>query len=169
MHFPASVLLLCRRLTPPAVLSLQQQSRRICGNLFGSRPKEMFLDVIEELETLLEEDTALVARVMQASEVSIDSESTFEAFRAILYTGLDDAIDRAADPEAKAAVKALRKQFEDIPDHNVRLCFEEIVGKACEAGLLEGRLAAPSTSCACLLSLCHRCFAFPSLPPTRDC
>ena len=39
--------------------------RRLCRNTAGSRPKEIFLDVIDELEGVLEADSRVVEQIMQ--------------------------------------------------------------------------------------------------------
>lgn len=51
------------------------------GNKFGSRPRELFEDVIEKLEEVYEKDRALMKEVYRGSSILVSTTTTFEEFK----------------------------------------------------------------------------------------
>ncbi|XP_062098963.1 pre-mRNA-processing protein 40A [Humulus lupulus] len=98
------------------------QYQAIASNTSGSTPKDLFEDVIEELEKHYHEDKARVKDVLKLGKVSIVSTWTFDDFKAAILEEIgsplvsdinlklvfEDLIDRAKEKEEKEAKKRQR-------------------------------------------------------------
>eukprot|EP00850_Spirogloea_muscicola_P004143 SM000017S02883 [mRNA] locus=s17:918328:927163:+ [translate_table: standard] len=83
----------------------------VAGNASGSTPKELFEDVIEELEKQYQDDKAKVKEVMKTAKVVVTPVSSFDAFR--------DAVKEAGD-------------LEEVSAANLKLVFGDFVERAKE-------------------------------------
>lgn len=116
----------------------EEAYRALCLNTGGSRPKELFLDLVDDLEAAWDRDVSVIMRTCAVCDVVMDAETTYEAFRTSLSAGLDDKIESAA-PDAKDALRVLRDKLDAIPDASTRLCFEELIGKMREKEARRGK------------------------------
>ncbi|CAI9115989.1 OLC1v1017023C1 [Oldenlandia corymbosa var. corymbosa] len=99
-------------------------------NTSGSRPKDLFEDVFEELENQYHEDKARVKDVVKAEKIIVNPTWSFEDFKAAikdnigslgvsdinLQLAFQDLLERAKDKEEKEAKKRQRlaKDFTDL-------------------------------------------------------
>ncbi|XP_051150280.1 pre-mRNA-processing protein 40A [Andrographis paniculata] len=102
----------------------------VASNLSGSTPKDLFEDVVEELEQKYDEDKAYIKDVIKQEKITISSSWTFEDFNSSIKDSMDismisdinlqlvyeDLIDRAKEKEEKEVKKRKRlaKDFTDL-------------------------------------------------------
>lgn len=104
-------------------LKEEETYKAVEKNLSGSRPRELFEDIIEDAEKDFEKDRALLKDLVKSHDIEVGQETAYEAFLGAL-----DATD--SQPAAK------------VPDANKRLVFDELVGKAAERAAKEAKRAA---------------------------
>lgn len=80
--------------------------RAVCTNAAGSRPKELFIDVLEELEEVLQSEKKTIVEALKELEVEITPETTFEVVK-----------ERAAVSGGKAA---------EVGEANLRVIFGDL-------------------------------------------
>ncbi|XP_024527383.1 pre-mRNA-processing protein 40A isoform X2 [Selaginella moellendorffii] len=94
----------------------------ICTNLSGSTPKELFMDVLEELDKLYLEDKAKIKDIMKVGKITVVPTTTYDDFKAALAEAGDltaiselhiklafeDALERLKEKEEKEAKKRRR-------------------------------------------------------------
>ncbi|KAL6578467.1 hypothetical protein OROMI_010795 [Orobanche minor] len=101
----------------------------VASNISGSTPKDLFEDIVEELEKKYDEDKARIKDALKQDKLNIASTWTFEDFRSSIEESIvplsisdinlqlvyDDLIDRAKEKEEKEAKKRRRlaKDFTD--------------------------------------------------------
>nr|XP_009765765.1 PREDICTED: pre-mRNA-processing protein 40A isoform X2 [Nicotiana sylvestris] len=101
----------------------------VASNTSGSTPKDLFEDVVEELEKQYHEDKIRVKDVVKSEKITISSTWTFEDFKATILEGIgspsihdvnlqlifEDLIERAKEKEEKETKKRQRlaKDFTD--------------------------------------------------------
>ena len=103
-------------------------------NSAGSRPKELFLDVLEGVEARYARDRAALAEALQTMgplvpDVSADT-TTWEEFEAQFFNGLD-SLEARSDSEGAARADAVR----GVAPQALRLFFEELRGRAAKQAL----------------------------------
>ncbi|KAJ0024473.1 hypothetical protein Pint_08612 [Pistacia integerrima] len=98
------------------------QYHAVASNTSGSTPKDLFEDVVEELEKQYHEDKARIKDAMKSGKVTIATTWTFEDFKAAVSEGLgasqisdinfklvyEELLDRAKEKEEKEAKKRQR-------------------------------------------------------------
>ncbi|XP_031281383.1 pre-mRNA-processing protein 40A [Pistacia vera] len=98
------------------------QYHAVASNTSGSTPKDLFEDVVEELEKQYHEDKAHIKDAMKSGKVTIATTWTFEDFEAAVSEGLgasqisdinfklvyEELLDRAKEKEEKEAKKRQR-------------------------------------------------------------
>eukprot|EP00191_Tetraselmis_sp_GSL018_P019477 CAMPEP_0177582924 /NCGR_PEP_ID=MMETSP0419_2-20121207/3030_1 /TAXON_ID=582737 /ORGANISM="Tetraselmis sp., Strain GSL018" /LENGTH=858 /DNA_ID=CAMNT_0019072245 /DNA_START=64 /DNA_END=2641 /DNA_ORIENTATION=- len=91
--------------------------KAIEGNLSGSRPKELFYDVVEELDEQYDKDRSVLKSAVKEADISVSTEDTFPPFL--------EAVDKASEEAAS------------VPEASKKLYFEELLGKAKEKAAKE--------------------------------
>lgn len=71
--------------------------RAVDSNQFGSRPRELFDDVIEKLEEKYEKDRALMKEVYRGSSIVVSTATTFDGFKEAMEQ--QDERMKDADPQ----------------------------------------------------------------------
>ncbi|RYR72925.1 hypothetical protein Ahy_A02g007147 isoform C [Arachis hypogaea] len=98
------------------------QYQAVASNTSGSTPKDLFEDVVEDLENQYHEDKTLVKDIIKSGKITVVSTSVFEEFKAaILEEGscetiseinlkliFEDLLERAKEKEEKEAKKRQR-------------------------------------------------------------
>lgn len=97
------------------------QYQAVASNISGSTPKDLFEDVLEELENKYHEEKAQIKDVMKAAKTTITSSWTFDDFKAAIEEGgslevsdinfklvFEDLLERAKEKEEKEAKRRQR-------------------------------------------------------------
>ena len=80
-------------------------------NSSGSRPKEMFEDMIEEAEEEHEKTSAVLKDALKENNINISHTSTFEGFQAALQIASNDKLTDIREPNRSAfSQNLLRRQ-----------------------------------------------------------
>merc|ERR1711998_275159 len=86
--------------------------RRLSSNRMGSRPKELFDAVIEQLEQMLSKDMETIAWIIQGTKMDVEVEKGFESFRSALLA----SIETDTCGNRKAEFEILRDLFASVPE-----------------------------------------------------
>ncbi|EFJ38578.1 hypothetical protein SELMODRAFT_402621 [Selaginella moellendorffii] len=116
----------------------------ICTNLSGSTPKELFMDVLEELDKLYLEDKAKIKEIMKVGKITVVPTTTYDDFKAALAEAGDltaiselhiklafeDALERLKEKEEKEAKKRRRlaEEFSTLLRSN-KVSGDRLAGK----------------------------------------
>ncbi|GFP87572.1 pre-mRNA-processing protein 40a [Phtheirospermum japonicum] len=101
----------------------------VASNISGSTPKDLFEDVVEELEKKYDEDKAHIKDALKQEKITVASTWTFEDFKSSIEESIgsisisdinlqlvyEDLIDRAKEKEEKEAKKR-KRQAKDFTD-----------------------------------------------------
>jgi len=118
---------MCWREYLPAINQLDAY-KKLSLNTSGSRPKDLFNDVVEELEILLAKNCETVARVIQMtkSDLDLNYKRTFQDLKSSVFHKLEDIISKVTNI---AEFRLLRDSLAAVSNAGLRLCFDEIAGK----------------------------------------
>eukprot|EP01025_Chloroclados_australasicus_P047333 TRINITY_DN5283_c0_g1_i7.p1 TRINITY_DN5283_c0_g1~~TRINITY_DN5283_c0_g1_i7.p1 ORF type:complete len:329 (-),score=65.15 TRINITY_DN5283_c0_g1_i7:625-1611(-) len=107
-------------------------------NSGGSRPKEIFEDVLEEMEEIYERDRSFLKQLDLDSRIK--PETAFEEFRPIVSEVLIQTEKQQLGNEDSPNKKSdFQLKVEAISDLNLKLYFDEIMGKLMEKVAKENR------------------------------
>lgn len=91
-------------------------------NLSGSRPKELFQDILEEMEEAYDKNKSVMKDVLRSKDIQVTVSSTFENFKGALHAAED-------------------KHLAQVSETNMKLYFDELFGRAQEAAAKAERAA----------------------------
>lgn len=120
-------------------------------NTIGSRPKELFEDVIEEAEAQLEKDKALLKGALKEANLDVTPSTTFSEFYAALGPS---RIDPQIAEEISTMIKSNKCATSSLPFFFTPPLF--LFSSLGERGLLPRGAAAPPLSSSFIpVSLCN--------------
>jgi len=119
------------------VIEEEQSFRKICLNVSGSRPKQLFDIVVEELDDIYFNDFKGIAMVTKIVEQNIDTDDTPETFRASILTHLTNKYGNLAPNKSKSDIKAMYACLNQVTNLNIRFFFQSALEKSLEDNEVE--------------------------------